>query len=96
MRTGAVACVALTTTTLALTALVVRAGAASVVYRLAAIGDYGTNTTAEAQVAALVASWGVSDIITMGDNNYMYALIHSLSRSLWPSPLLPRSCAPVL
>jgi tartrate-resistant acid phosphatase type 5 len=38
--------------------------------RFAVIGDYGANTAAEADVAALVKSWKPAVIITTGDNNY--------------------------
>lgn len=38
--------------------------------RLAIIGDYGDNSQAEADVAALVASWAVDYVVTVGDNNY--------------------------
>ena len=38
--------------------------------RFAVIGDYGANTPAEAQVAALVKSWKPAFIVTTGDNNY--------------------------
>ena len=38
--------------------------------RLAVIGDYGDNNQAEADVAALVDSWGVDFVVTVGDNNY--------------------------
>lgn len=38
--------------------------------RIAVIGDYGANTPAEAEVAALVRSWQPNAIITVGDNNY--------------------------
>jgi hypothetical protein len=38
--------------------------------RFAVIGDYGHNTAAEAQVAALVAGWNPDFVITTGDNNY--------------------------
>ena len=34
------------------------------------IGDYGTNNTAERDVANLVKSWNPSFILTLGDNNY--------------------------
>lgn len=37
---------------------------------LAVIGDYGSDGTPEADVAALVASWSPSHIITAGNNNY--------------------------
>ncbi len=38
--------------------------------RFAVIGDYGSGKDAEADVAALVESWGPEFIITTGDNNY--------------------------
>jgi hypothetical protein len=38
--------------------------------RFAVIGDYGSDSQAEADVANLVKSWGPSFIITVGDNNY--------------------------
>jgi hypothetical protein len=38
--------------------------------RFAVIGDYGLGEQAEADVAALVASWSPDFIITTGDNNY--------------------------
>lgn len=38
--------------------------------RVAVIGDYGTNSQGEADVAALVHSWEPDAIITVGDNNY--------------------------
>ena len=38
--------------------------------RFAVIGDYGDNSSAEADVANLVNSWNVDFIITVGDNNY--------------------------
>ena len=34
------------------------------------VGDYGTNNTAERDVANLVKSWNPSFILTLGDNNY--------------------------
>ena len=37
---------------------------------VAVIGDYGVDTTAEANVASLVASWGPAAIVTVGDNYY--------------------------
>jgi hypothetical protein len=36
----------------------------------AVIGDFGADTPAEAEVAALVKSWNPAFIITTGDNNY--------------------------
>ncbi len=38
--------------------------------RMAVIGDYGDAGQAEADVAALVDSWGVDFVATVGDNNY--------------------------
>jgi tartrate-resistant acid phosphatase type 5 len=38
--------------------------------RFAVIGDYGSDSQAEADVASLVKSWNPSFIITVGDNNY--------------------------
>ena len=37
---------------------------------VAVIGDYGVDTSAEANVASLVASWGPAAIVTVGDNYY--------------------------
>src|SRR4029453_17336092 len=38
--------------------------------RFAAIGDFGSDGQAPADVANLVASWKPDFVITMGDNNY--------------------------
>ena len=38
--------------------------------QFAVIGDFGTNSKAEGQVAALVKSWNPEFIATLGDNNY--------------------------
>jgi hypothetical protein len=38
--------------------------------RFAAFGDYGDDSPTEAAVAALVKSWNVDLIVTLGDNNY--------------------------
>jgi hypothetical protein len=38
--------------------------------RFAVIGDYGSGTRAEAEVAALVKGWNPDFLITLGDNNY--------------------------
>src|SRR6266496_6790318 len=38
--------------------------------RFAVIGDYGSSTTAERDVATLVKNWSPDFIITVGDNNY--------------------------
>lgn len=37
---------------------------------IAVIGDYGVNTTAEANVATLVAGWSPAAVVTVGDNYY--------------------------
>lgn len=39
-------------------------------FRFAAIGDYGSNTAEQADVAKLIKSWEPDFIITTGDNNY--------------------------
>ena len=39
-------------------------------FRFAVIGDYGSDSTAEGDVAALVKSWSPEIIVTTGDNNY--------------------------
>jgi subtilisin-like proprotein convertase family protein len=38
--------------------------------KFAVIGDFGDNSTGEAQVASLVQSWAPEFVITLGDNNY--------------------------
>ncbi len=38
--------------------------------RFAVIGDYGSDSQAEADVANVVKSWNPSFVITVGDNNY--------------------------
>ena len=40
------------------------------IIRLAVIGDYGTGTTSESQVASMVARWQPEFIVTTGDNSY--------------------------
>jgi tartrate-resistant acid phosphatase type 5 len=40
------------------------------VIKFAVLGDYGSDNTAEAEVAALIHSWEPDLIITTGDNNY--------------------------
>jgi len=39
-------------------------------FRFAVIGDYGSDSEAEADVATLVKSWSPDIIVTTGDNNY--------------------------
>ncbi|RME63773.1 MAG: alkaline phosphatase, partial [Caldilineae bacterium] len=38
--------------------------------RFAVIGDYGSGSQGEADVAALVKSWNPDFVLTLGDNNY--------------------------
>lgn len=38
--------------------------------RIAAIGDFGRDGQAEANVAAMVKQWDVSDVLALGDCNY--------------------------
>ena len=45
-------------------------GATDGTLQFAIIGDYGTDTQSEADVAALVDSWNVDFVATVGDNNY--------------------------
>ena len=45
-------------------------GTSSNTLRFAIIGDYGTDTQSEADVADLVNSWNVDFVATVGDNNY--------------------------
>ncbi len=40
------------------------------IYKFAVIGDFGDDNQAEADVAALVNSWGVEFIVSVGDNFY--------------------------
>lgn len=41
--------------------------------QLAAIGDYGSGTAEEGEVAAMIAGFApVDDILALGDNNYVF------------------------
>lgn len=42
--------------------------------RFAVIGDYGNDSQAEADVAALVKGWDPEFVVTTGDNNYNFGL----------------------
>lgn len=50
--------------------------------RFAVIGDYGSNSTGEGQVAALVASWNPDFVITTGDNNYPKGAAATIDRNI--------------
>lgn len=55
---------------------------ADTVYRFAVIGDYGDNSAAEAEVAALVAGWVPDFVITTGDNNYPDGEAKTIDRNI--------------
>ena len=48
----------------------------------AVIGDYGADTQAEADVAALVKSWDPDFIVTVGDNNYPDGAASTIDRNI--------------
>jgi tartrate-resistant acid phosphatase type 5 len=48
----------------------------------AVIGDYGSDTQAEADVAALVKSWNPDFIVTVGDNNYPDGAASTIDRNI--------------
>ena len=50
--------------------------------RFAVIGDFGVDTDAEAQVAALVHSWKPDFVLTTGDNNYPIGTSITLDRNV--------------
>ncbi len=50
--------------------------------RFAAIGDYGSAGTPEANVATLVKSWSPQFIITVGDNNYSDGLASTIDANI--------------
>lgn len=49
---------------------------------MAAIGDFGGDTADEAVVAALVASWGPTTVVTVGDNKYPVVPIKTLDEQV--------------
>ena len=53
--------------------LVLLGAGASHALKLAAVGDYGVDDANEAAVASMIAGWGATDILALGDNNYGYA-----------------------
>jgi len=50
--------------------------------RFAVIGDYGEAGQPEADVAALVDSWNVEFIVTVGDNNYLEGAASTIDRNI--------------
>ena len=50
--------------------------------RFAIIGDYGNDSGAESDVAALVKSWNPDFIITTGDNNYGYGSAFTIDENI--------------
>ena len=50
--------------------------------RFGVIGDYGEAGQAEADVAALVDSWDVDFIVTVGDNNYQEGAASTIDRNV--------------
>ncbi len=53
-----------------------------VLYRFAAIADYGTNDSAERSVAVLAKSWKPDFFITLGDNNYEYGQAETIDANI--------------
>ncbi len=50
--------------------------------QFAVIGDYGDASQAEADVAALIDSWNVDFILTLGDNNYNYGAASTIDDNI--------------
>jgi tartrate-resistant acid phosphatase type 5 len=50
--------------------------------RFAVIGDFGLAGPPEADVAALVDSWGVDLVVTVGDNNYPNGAAHTIDANI--------------
>ncbi|MCP4362257.1 MAG: alkaline phosphatase [Chloroflexi bacterium] len=50
--------------------------------RLAVIGDFGEAGQPEADVAALVTSWDVDAVLTLGDNNYFYGEARTIDANI--------------
>ena len=48
----------------------------------AIIGDYGQNSKEEGQVAAMIKTWPVDFIITMGDNNYLLGSKSTIKKNI--------------
>ena len=57
-------------------------GATDGTLQFAIIGDYGTDTQSEADVAALVDSWNVDFVATVGDNNYNSGAASTIDRNI--------------
>lgn len=49
---------------------------------IAVIGDYGNASQREADVAALVHSWDVDYVVTVGDNNYSYGEARTIDKNI--------------
>ncbi len=50
--------------------------------RFAVIGDYGNNSHAESDVAALIRSWNPEFIVTTGDNNYEFGEAATIDQNI--------------
>ncbi len=61
---------------------VVAPAAADSGFRFAVIGDYGKDSPGEKRVAALVAGWNPSFVITAGDNNYPGGASTTIDRNI--------------
>lgn len=48
----------------------------------AVIGDYGSGSAAEGDVASLVASWNPEFVVTTGDNNYPYGDVSTIDPNI--------------
>ncbi len=48
----------------------------------AVIGDFGVDSAAEADVAALIASWNVDFVATVGDNNYSDGAAETIDKNI--------------
>jgi hypothetical protein len=60
--------------------------------RFAVIGDFGTGDDPAAEVAALVASWNVDFVVTVGDNNYPAGSSDTIDKNVgrdWHSYIYP-------
>lgn len=51
-------------------------------FRFAVIGDYGSNTAGEGQVAALIDGWNPDFVITTGDNNYPSGAADTIDKNI--------------
>lgn len=51
-------------------------------FQFAVIGDYGSGSAAEGQVAELVAGWNPAFVVTTGDNNYPKGAAGTIDRNI--------------